>query len=91
VSGGKDRMIKVWSSDTDKVLKTPLGTMQNIAVVRTLWLAQNAREIVAGGGDGAVRLFKCHSTETNKHKVTVQKWNLEWEQKIHQDAISAMV
>jgi WD40 repeat protein len=89
-SGGKDRNIKLWSSATDKAIKTPVTVLQNISVVKTLWLTNDAQQVISGGGDGAVRVFKLTGTEHTK-KGPVQNWGLAWEKKIHEDAISAMV
>jgi WD40 repeat protein len=89
-SGGKDRNIKLWSSATDKAIKTPVTVLQNISVVKTLWLSNDAQQVISGGGDGAVRVFKLTGTEHTK-KGPVQNWGLAWEKKIHEDAISALV
>lgn len=64
--------------------------LQNISVVKTLWLANNAQQVIAGGGDGALRVFNMTSSEVTK-KGPVQTWSMVHEQKIHQDAISSMV
>ena len=83
-------MIKLWSSETDKAIKAPVAVVQNISVVRTLWLSSDAREIIAGGGDGVVRYFKMTGAEVTK-KGPLQNWSLAWEHKIHQDALSSTV
>ncbi len=64
--------------------------LQNISVVKTLWLANDAQQVISGGGDGALRVFNLTGTENTK-KGPVQNWSLVHEQKIHQDAISSMV